>query len=439
MLTKEQNELLTRTGPDSAGGALLRCYWQPVALCEELPPGGSPIPVRVLSENLALFRDEQGRPGLLGLHCAHRGADLSYGRLEDGGLRCLYHGWLYDVTGRCLEQPGEPAGSTFKDRVRQTAYPCQEAGGLILAYLGPGEPPVLPAYEFLQVPDEQRWLRKIFHACNYLQGNEGGIDPVHTSYLHRQVNPAATRGAQRARDVQGTDISSSRLYNVDTAPPIYLETTDFGMRLYAIRKAGPDKVYRRITNFLMPNLTAFPGQTGGEGYSVNWHVPIDDTHHWRYTLTFSREQAVDKEGFDREIADEVTADYRPLRNAGNRYLQDRDEMKARTFTGMGTSFPVHDLFASESQGPIHNRTAERLGATDKAVTTARRIMLQAIQDVQEGRDPPHVVRDARSNDFRHLVVVSDMLPASADWHISRPSDLAPQEDPLSSAPLSARG
>ena len=129
MLTREQNELLTRTGPGTAGGALLRRYWQPVALAAELPPGGAPLPVRVLSEDLVLFRDEADRLGLLGLHCPHRGCDLSYGRIEDGGLRCLYHGWLFDIGGRCLEQPGEPAGSTFKDRVRQRAYPVQEAGG----------------------------------------------------------------------------------------------------------------------------------------------------------------------------------------------------------------------------------------------------------------------------------------------------------------------
>src|SRR6266852_8760493 len=160
MLTKEQNELLTQTGPGTPGGALLRRYWQPVALAEELPPGGAPLPVRMLGEDLVLFRDESSRPGLLGRHCAHRGADLSYGRLEDGGLRCLYHGWLYDVTGRCLEQPGEPAGSTFCQRVRHTAYPCVERGGMVFAYLGPGEPPLVPAYEALTVPDAQRFVTK---------------------------------------------------------------------------------------------------------------------------------------------------------------------------------------------------------------------------------------------------------------------------------------
>src|ERR1043166_5171370 len=149
MISAEENMLLTQTGPGTPCGELMRRYWQPVALAEELPPGGAPLPVRILSEDLVLYRDEQGQPGLLGLHCPHRGADLSYGRLEDGGLRCLYHGWLYDVTGQCREQPGEPGGSTFHERVRPLAYPCVERAGGIFAYLGPGEPPLFPAYEFL--------------------------------------------------------------------------------------------------------------------------------------------------------------------------------------------------------------------------------------------------------------------------------------------------
>ena len=160
LLTQEENERLTQVGPGTPGGAFLRRYWTPAALSEELPPGGAPVPVRLLGEDLVLFRDENGRPGLIGLHCSHRGADLSYGRVEDGGLRCLYHGWLYDVSGRCLEQPGEPAGSTFHERIKQPAYPCHEQAGIIFAYMGPGGPPLFPAYEFLSVPNEYVFATK---------------------------------------------------------------------------------------------------------------------------------------------------------------------------------------------------------------------------------------------------------------------------------------
>jgi phenylpropionate dioxygenase-like ring-hydroxylating dioxygenase large terminal subunit len=195
-MLREENELLTRTGPGTPAGELLRRYWQPVALSEELPIGSAPLPVRLLSEDLVLFRDEDGKSGLLGIHCSHRGADLSYGRLEDGGLRCIYHGWLYDRTGRCLEQPGEPAGSTFYKRIRQTAYPCVECGGMILAYLGPGEPPPVPPYEFLAAPDDRRANTKIFHECNYLQAFEGTFDPQHLLFLHKTFN--AARDSSRA-------------------------------------------------------------------------------------------------------------------------------------------------------------------------------------------------------------------------------------------------
>src|SRR5213596_3055481 len=148
-MLQADNDLITRVGRGTPGGEMQRRYWQPAALAEELPVNGPPVPVRLLGEDLVLFRDSDGRPGLLGLHCSHRGADLSYGRLEDGGIRCIYHGWLYDTQGRCVEQPGEPAGSTFHERIRQTAYPCVERGGLILVYLGPGEAPLPPDHEFL--------------------------------------------------------------------------------------------------------------------------------------------------------------------------------------------------------------------------------------------------------------------------------------------------
>src|SRR5437870_4431311 len=207
MLSTEENDLVTRIGPGTPGGDMMRRYWQPAALAEELPIGGAPLPIRLLSEDLVLFRDDQGRPGLLGIHCSHRGADLSYGRLEDGGLRCIYHGWLYDINGRCLEQPGEPAGSTFHEKIKHSAYPCRELGGFILAYMGPGEPPLVPNYEFLTVPDDQRFETKFHQDCNYLQGNEGNIDPTHNSYLHARFDqgmPDTTDGCP-ALDAEETE------------------------------------------------------------------------------------------------------------------------------------------------------------------------------------------------------------------------------------------
>ncbi|MBM4298664.1 MAG: Rieske 2Fe-2S domain-containing protein, partial [Deltaproteobacteria bacterium] len=208
MISAEENRLLTETNRGAPCGELLRRYWQPVALSEELPAGSAPLKVKILGEELALFRDDQGRPGLIGLHCAHRGTDLSYGRIEDGGLRCLYHGWLYDICGRVIDQPGEPGGGANKGAIRHPAYPCQEAGGVIFTYMGPGEPPLLPSYEFLTVPPGKRTAVKAFYECNYLQGNEGNIDPVHLSFLHQIIDEAQVA---LKRIVQGANVSDNTL------------------------------------------------------------------------------------------------------------------------------------------------------------------------------------------------------------------------------------
>jgi phenylpropionate dioxygenase-like ring-hydroxylating dioxygenase large terminal subunit len=412
MLSKEQNALITRTGPGTPGGALLRRYWQPVALAEELPPGGAPLPVRILSEDLVLFRDEQGQPGLLGLHCPHRGADLSYGRLEDGGLRCLYHGWLFDVTGQCREQPGEPQGSTFHERVRHTAYPCQEAGDLILAYLGPGEPPLLPDYEFLAVPTAQRCTTKVLQECNYLQANEGNIDPQHLSFLHRQFDQSTWEANRLGRGATGPQ-SSMTFFGRDVAPTIEVEETEFGVRIYSVRKIDDEQNYVRISSFIMPNLAVFPGSTGVDGFSVHWHVPVDDVTHWKYLVNFRRSAPMDKDAFKRQMAPAIGPGYRMPRNQANRYLQDREEMTTRTFSGMGAAFHVHDAFATETQGPIQDRAQEHLGTTDRAIILARQMLLRGVRDVEEGRDPPHVQRVAGRPE---IIVRTEAVSSARDWH-----------------------
>ncbi len=411
MISAEENQLLTQTHSGTPCGEMMRRYWQPVALCEELPAGGAPLKVKILGEELVLFRDDQGRPGLIGLHCAHRGTDLSYGRIEDGGLRCLYHGWLYDVCGRVIDQPGEPGGGANKSAIRHLAYPCQEAGGVIFTYMGPGEPPLLPNYEFLAAAPEQRTVVKAFYECNYLQGNEGNIDPVHLSFLHQVLNEAQIA---RQRIVQGVNATDNTLLARDVAPTIEVEVSNFGLRIYATRDAGADKRYLRVTNFVMPNLAAFGGSTVGGGYAVHWHVPIGDHTHWKYIFAFSRDKELDEFLRTRSRV-ELTADYRLTRNAANRYQQDRASMKTQTFTGMGTNFQVHDAFATESQGRVQNRTQENPVSSDKAIIGARKLILNAIKDVQEGREPQHVIRDPQANRFANLVVLSDVIPKSHDW------------------------
>ena len=410
MMTKEENELLTCTSRGTPCGELLRRYWQPVALSAELPAAAAPLSVTILGEDLVLFRDDKGRPGLLGIHCSHRGTNLSYGRVEDGGLRCLYHGWLYNVEGRCLEQPGEPGGGEHRDAIRHLAYPCKEAGGVIFTYMGPGEPPLLPNYEFLKASPDHVYVAKIFHECSYLQANEGNIDPVHLSYLHRFLE----NREEQYRGVRGADESHYNLVARNLAPIMDIELTDFGVRIYTVRKLSDDKAYLRVSYFILPNLSAFPGQTGGEGYSVNWHVPIDDTHHWKYTFVYSSGGPLQEKLLNRERS-ELTSDYRLVRNEANHYMQDRESMKTKTYTGMGFGFQAHDAFATTSQGAIQDRTDEHLVSSDKAIIAARKLLEKAIRDVQEGREPPHVIREPSQNRFPHFLVISDMIPDTSDW------------------------
>ena len=411
MMAKEESDLLTVTGPGTPGGELLRRYWQPAALSEELEAGGDPLAVKLLGEELVLFRDDKRRIGLLETHCSHRGADLSYGRCEDGGLRCIYHGWLYDVEGNVLEQPGEPNKGERRHTIRHPSYPCREAGGIVFAYLGPGEAPLLPNYEFLLVPDQHRFVQKIYHECNYLQSNEGNIDPVHLSFLHRNLEQSES---DRKRRVPGSETSPNSLFSADLAPQIEVELTDFGLRIFTIRNIENEQIYVRTSNFIMPNFTAFPGQTAPSGYSVNWHVPIDDTSHWKYVIVFDREKPLQKDLVLRGRND-LTPDYRLKRNKTNRYQQDRQSMKDQSFSGIGHNFQAQDACVIESAGAVQDRTKEHLVTSDKAIVAARKLMLKSIQDVRAGQDALHVVRDPAANDFSHIAVISEVTPRTADF------------------------
>jgi phenylpropionate dioxygenase-like ring-hydroxylating dioxygenase large terminal subunit len=409
VLTKEQNRLVTDTDAGTPGGDVMRRYWQPAALSEEL--GAEPVPVRVLGEDLVLFRDAGGKPALVERQCPHRLADLSYGFLDRGTLRCIYHGWLFDGTGRCLEQPGEAADSTYKDRVRLTAYPCYESNGIILTYMGPGEPPAIPSLPFLTAPPESVWVTKALHECNYLQANEGNVDPQHLSFLHRTF--AST-------DPHLVDVQ--RLIGVDVAPEIELEAMPYGFRIYAIRTTAGGR-YVRITNFIMPNNSSFQGGPvvdpaveridDNSAYQQHWHVPIDNESHWKYQVYYRLDGPVDKAFLARMLAAEDEP-YNRRRRAANRYLQDRSEQGVRSLAGMGFNFQDQDRYATESQGRILDRSREHLAATDRGVTLMRKYLLDAIADVQAGKDPLLVTRDASADPFAEMVVIGKEVPVGTD-------------------------
>jgi phenylpropionate dioxygenase-like ring-hydroxylating dioxygenase large terminal subunit len=397
MMSAEQNDLITRTAPGTPAGTLLRRYWQPAALVDELA-GNRPVkPVRLLSENLVLFRDEQGRHGLLDRACPHRGTDLAYGRLEDGGLRCAFHGWLFDVTGQCLETPAEPAGSRMCQNIRQKAYPVVERSGILFAYLGPGEPPAFPHFDCFTAPDSHTFAFKGMIDCNWLQSLEVGIDPAHTSFLHRffhDEDPKQGYGKLFRDHSIDSDMPMTRIMREFPRPRIEVEPTDYGIRVITLRGISERSTHVRVTNLVFPNAFVIP--MSSEITIAQWHVPIDDTRHYWYAIFTSFGAPVNRDEMRRQRLELYELpDYVPRKNKNNDYGFDPHEQAHETYTGMGADINVHDQWACESMGQIQDRTKEHLGQSDKAISAYRRILRTAIEQAGNG-GRPLMVLDAES-------------------------------------------
>ncbi len=405
MLSKKQNDLITRTSPGTPMGKLIRRYWIPALLSEEIPsPDCPPVPVAILGEELVAFRDSKGRIGLIDDHCAHRGTALSYGRNEEGGLACIYHGWKFDVEGNVVDTPNEPAGSDFKKKIRHTAYPTTEVAGIVFTYMGPKDKmPLFPNYEWAQLPQSHTYVTKCLMDCNYLQGLEGELDSAHVSFVHREL----------AADAQA-------LFKADTAPKYNVEETDFGMRLVALRKADEDKTYVRVSSFVMPVSCWVPARAT----ETHIYVPADDTHSWRYDLGFLRDRPVRDDDVHRRK--DIRPDYLRIRNKENRYLQDREAQKNVNYTGMGESFLIHDACATETMGSIYDRRKEHLGVSDQALIAVRKLLLKAVKTLQDGKEPPHIVKNPDKNRFSHVDSLAEVIPANIHWrkqfsHLTEPT------------------
>jgi 5,5'-dehydrodivanillate O-demethylase oxygenase subunit len=392
MLSKAENELLTQVGPGTPAGEMLRRYWIPVGISDELKQ--VPCKVRYLCEDLVLFRDQTGAPGLLGLQCPHRLSSLEFGRIEDGGIRCAYHGWLFDLAGQCLEQPGEPDDSNFKDKCRHTAYPCRDHGGLVFAYMGPGEAPLLPNWEILVRTDMVRKASMDWpvHPCNYLQIVENDSDPVHAVVLHNDPSFAQNR------------------YFPIMPKRIDFEETEYGVRYTAYRDGPePGTVYKRRVNSLMPFCLGFGGGKSATdldvpdfGGSVRFRVPIDDGNTAFFSVyAYARDASgsanlMDMGGIfaDRDVIERsrTVTDWEPDRDADDRPILDQTWKQ--------------DYVAIVSQGETVDRTREKLGASDRGVTMIRKMYLKAIKDVREGRDPLLVRRDPENNPLVRLPITN---------------------------------
>jgi phenylpropionate dioxygenase-like ring-hydroxylating dioxygenase large terminal subunit len=400
MLRAADNEMLTRTGPGTPMGDLFRRFWLPVVLSQELPEAdGPPIRVQVMGEKLLAFRDTQGRVGLIEPACAHRGASLFWGRNEQGGIRCAFHGWKYDVTGACLEMPTIPKNEAYEKlraEIKIKAYPTQEAGGYVWAYMGPPEHmPELPQFEFMSLPPAHIFVSKKLQQCNWAQACEGALDTAHFSFLHMSVGEEddddQMKIMHQSEAAASGDKNRVRWMKNDGMPRFSITEHDVGLLMGAARTADNEDLYWRITQYLMPSHAFAPSTFPGENYHGQTFVPITDELCWIYCYTWNPERPLTNMERDRfarghTVHANVDANWVPVRNRDNDYLIDREEQKKRTFTGIqGVS--EQDACIQDSQGFIADRTKEMLGPTDLGIVRFRRQVLDAAKALAQGKEP----------------------------------------------------
>ncbi len=411
MLSAEDNEVLCRVGPGTPMGTLMRQYWIPGALASELPEAdGAPLRLRLLGEDLIAFRVSSGQIGVIQNNCPHRGASLFFGRNEEEGLRCVYHGWKFNVDGACVDMPNEPAESDFKTKVQATAYRALQRGGVVWVYMGPNQaaPPPLPDLEANMLPEGQYSLGIFQRECNYMQALEGDIDTGHTVFLHT--------GHLTLKDAPSGSWGYAAL--ADRAPHYQAIDTNVGTMYAASRPAG-DQVYHRIAQFLFPFYTMIPTGVLGLEVRVRAWVPIDDGH--TFGLGMHKVASVDTPGGARRFRDPTrllpnTTDwlgrFRTEANARNDFQIDRDKQRRlESYTGL-PSVTLEDQAVTESMGEIYDRTQEHLGTSDTMINRTRRRMIDAAKALRDAGVPPPACDDPKAYGVRTGGI---MLPGGTNW------------------------
>jgi len=392
MLTDEENAILTETDAEMPMGEYFRRFWQPVALSEELEErDGAPIRVTVMGEDLVAFRDTEDRIGLMDRVCPHRGADLYFGRNEECGLRCVYHGWKFDVNGKAIDLPNVPPGVRHHETVRIKTYPTREFGDIVWAYMGPttDDMPEVPTLEFGLISDSKRLVMKQKVECNWVQAMEGDLDTSHFSFLHMP--------APHIETVENKDVNSPNRHlewmRRDGRPKFDLLDHEVGFVAGGARATDDDgELYWRMTQFMLPSHGTGPATVPGETYYGFTLVPIDDHSCWMYCYAWNperdlhdAERAKLREGHG--IMAKVGPDYMPVRNRANEYQIDRNRQRNETYTGViGTA--EQDIMVQQSQGLIADRTRENLTATDAAIVRFRRLLIEgALALDEQGVEP----------------------------------------------------
>lgn len=413
MLTKEENELLCRVEGDAPMGQLMRRHWTPVCLIEEVAEAdGTPVKARVFGEDLVVFRNSEGQVGVMDEYCPHRRASLVYGRNEEGGLRCLYHGWKMNTQGDVLEMASEPASSGMCQKVKHKAYPVQEWGGLVWTYMGPQEAvPTFVPPRWAPNADTRVSIAKAILPCNWAQVLEGAIDSAHSSSLHSSdIVPARVNSAQALPN-------QFLRPSTDKAPRMQVERTPWGFRYAAIRRPIQDAAthdYIRSTVFVAPATAIIPPN---DLYNLaNINVPCDDTSTAFYFIAWGHPaQTPETDGWRKFLRQTVGIDldvfYRPLRNHDNRFWQDRQAMKAGNFTGI-QGFPNQDIAMWTTMGTIADRTNDRLGASDMAIVEFRQRMIDAVKAFQNGEVAIGTGDKAIPHD---VCAFQAIVPKTTDW------------------------
>ncbi|MGP4017758.1 Rieske 2Fe-2S domain-containing protein [Saccharopolyspora sp. 5N708] len=431
MLSAQDNEILTRVGPGTPTGEVLRRYWTPALLSREVTePGGVPVRVRLLGEDLVAFRDTQGRVGLIQENCPHRGASMFFGRNEDGpdgtcGLRCLYHGWQFDVDGRCVDMPSEPPASTFKERVRATAYPTHESGGIVWTYMGPPET-MTPFRDFgtETLPVEYQLASKTRSYCNWVQTMEGNFDTAHISWLHSW--PGANEIQDDGSDKPGypSNVLTWKFWMHDRAPGIEVANTWYGFKYAGIRNTPNGHTNVRVTQYIFPYSTIVPAVPFSTRQLMV--IPIDDDNCWRVNFNVSIPSNPAGHGgeplfgtidpYSAGQALRTNGEIARTHVAENDYLIDREQQRTTTFSGIA-DFVSQDLMVTESMGPIYDRSQEHLGAIDKAIIRMRQLIVRTAKKFADDPAAPLPALAGPDADFRRIRAADKTLEEGEDWRM----------------------
>jgi phthalate 4,5-dioxygenase len=427
VLSKEDNETLTQVGPGTLMGGLLRRYWTPACLTTEIPePGSPPARVPLLGENLVAFRDTAGRVGLVQENCGHRGASLYYGRNEDEAIRCVYHGWAFDVNGQCVDMPSEP--KPFCDKVKIKAYPVHESGGVVWTYMGPAET-MTPFRDFgTEALNRGEWsATKQITECNWVQAMEGNIDTAHISHLHQWNGIDGIPDDGSDKPGYPSNAMSWKFWRHDRAPRLELQETWYGYRYAGIRTTPQGHTHVRVTAYVIPYSTLVASIPWNQRHGM--FVPMDDNRTARYAFATRAPENIHGYGgaslfavapFTTPISRGrqqgiIPREYR----ADNDYQIDRQVQKDSTFSGVA-DFVSQDLMVTESMGAVYDRTQERLGSTDLAITRMRHILLRAAAGLAAGKEPPAV----EERDYDGIFGAEKILEPGEDWRL-----LATLDDP----------